>query len=99
LTISNAQKEHKEQQHYISFVTFNSTRIRNVMDRQAVDCDNKMKWTDYYPNECTPLFDAMGLSLNELKSHVDGDDVVLVTIITDGMENASREYSGWDIKK
>lgn len=40
----------------------------------------------------------MGRSLNELKNHVSDEDVVLVTIITDGYENASREYSGHDIK-
>lgn len=97
-TIRNAQKEHQEQQHLISFVTFNSARIRNVMNRQMVDSDRKIKWTDYKPNDCTPLFDAMGRSLNELRSHVSDEDVVLVTIITDGYENASREYSGRDIK-
>ena len=97
-TIRNAQKEHQEQQHYISFVTFNSARIRNVMNRQKVESDKKLKWTDYKPDDCTPLFDAMGRSLNELKHHVGDEDVVLVTIITDGYENASREYSGRDIK-
>lgn len=98
-TISNAQKEHQEQQHFISFVTFNSARIRNVMNRQRVDSDKELKWTDYKPDDCTPLFDAMGRSLNELKNNVSDEDVVLVTIITDGYENASREYSGHEIKK
>lgn len=51
------------------------------------------------PNSCTPLYDAMGESLNKLKKHVGDDDVVLVTIITDGYENASREYSGHGIKR
>ena len=97
-TIRNAQKEHKEQQHFISFVTFNSARIKSVMNRQKVESDKMLKWTDYDPNDCTPLFDAMGRSLNELKNHVSDEDVVLVTIITDGYENASREYSGRDIK-
>lgn len=97
-TIRNAQKEHKEQQHFISFVTFNSAKIKTVMNRQAVSSDKKLKWTDYNPDDCTPLFDAMGQSLNELKGHVGEEDVVLVTIITDGYENASREYSGRDIK-
>lgn len=97
-TIRNAQKEHKEQQHFISFVTFNSAKIKTVMNRQAVSSDKKLKWTDYTPDDCTPLFDAMGRSLNELKGHVGEEDVVLVTIITDGYENASREYSGRDIK-
>lgn len=98
-TIGNAQKEHQEQQHFISFVTFNSARIRNVMNRQKVESDKNLKWTDYKPEECTPLYDAMGRSLNELKNHVSDEDVVLVTIITDGYENASREYSGHDIKR
>lgn len=97
-TIRNAQKEHQDQQHFISFVTFNSAMIRNVMNLQKVVNDEKLKWTDYKPCACTPLFDAMGRSLNELKCHVTEEDVVLVTIITDGYENASREYSGHDIK-
>jgi hypothetical protein len=97
-TISTAQDEHREQQHFISFVTFNSARIRNVMDRMAVDGSRQLKWTDYKPDNCTPLFDAMGRSLTELRQHVTDEDVVLVTIITDGYENASREYSGRDIK-
>lgn len=98
-TIRNAQKEHQEQQHFISFITFNSAKIRTVFNRQTVSTDKKIKWTDYKPDDCTPLFDAMGRSLNELKKHVGDDDVVLVTIITDGYENASREYSGHDIKR
>ena len=98
-TIRNAQKEHQEQQHFITFVTFNSAKIRTVMNRKAVDSDKKLKWTDYQPDDCTPLFDAMGRSLNDLKYHVCNEDVVLVTIITDGYENASREFDGRSIKK
>lgn len=98
-TIRTAQKEHQDQQHYISFVTFNSARIRTLMNCQPVDCEKKMRWTDFKPDVCTPLYDAMGQSLNDLKNHVTEEDVVLVTIITDGMENASKEYNGRDIKK
>ena len=98
-TISNAQREHAEQQHYVSFVTFNTNGIKTVMDRKEVEAGKTLKWTDYQPDACTPLFDAMGQSINELKGHVNDEDVVLVTIITDGMENASREFCGKDIKK
>ena len=98
-TISNAQKDHQEQKQFISFVTFNSRAIRKVMDIQPVDTNKKLEWTDYHPNECTPLFDAMGKSINELKRLVNKKDVVLVTIITDGYENASRLYKGSDIKR
>ena len=98
-TIRNAQKEHQKQQYFISFVTFNSGWIRKVMDMQPVDVTKNMVWNDFRPDNCTPLFDAMGQSLNELKRYVEKEDVVLVTIITDDMENASQEYSGRDIKK
>jgi len=55
----------------------------------------------YNPETSTPLFDAMGFSINKLKNSFQGqtDYNVLVTIMTDGEENASREFSGNDIKK
>ena len=98
-SIVAAQKEHEEQEHYVSFVTFNSTRIHTVMNCQKVDVDKELIWDDFSPNSCTPLFDAMGQSVCELRNSVSKDDVVLVTIITDGMENASKEYDGKAIKK
>lgn len=98
-SIVSAQKEHEDQEHYVSFVTFNSTRIHTVMNRQKVDVDKELKWDDFSPNSCTPLFDAMGQSICELRNNVGNDDVILVTIITDGMENASKEYDGMAIKR
>ena len=46
----------------------------------------------------TALYDAMGISLNALRKKVAEDDKVLVTVVTDGYENASKEYSGKAIK-
>ena len=40
----------------------------------------------------------MGRSITELRDYADKNDVVLVTIITDGYENASHEYDGRAIK-
>ncbi len=98
-TIRTAQKEHPEQQHFITLVTFNSARIHKAMDNTPIDITRDMKWNDYSPDSCTPLFDAMGDSLCELEKYVKQEDVVLVTIITDGMENASQRYTGIDIKR
>jgi hypothetical protein len=55
----------------------------------------------YMPNASTPLFDAVGFSINKLKDAIQGqtDYNVLVTILTDGEENASKKFSGNDIKK
>ena len=98
-TIRTAQREHPEQQHFITLVTFNSARIHKAMDRMPIDVTWDLKWNDYCPDCCTPLFDAMGDSLCELENWVKPEDVVLVTIITDGMENASQHYTGVAIKR
>ena len=45
-TISAAQKEHQEQKHFISFVTFNGIAIRTIMDRLPVDNGILKKWHD-----------------------------------------------------
>ena len=43
----------------------------------------------------------MGFTLTSMRNHVRNteDSVVVVTIITDGLENASREYSGAAVRK
>ncbi len=40
----------------------------------------------------------MGNALTDIRKNVADDDVVLVTVITDGYENASHEYDGAAIK-
>ena len=44
------------------------------------------------PDSCTPLYDAIGCGIAKLRRGVTDDDQVLVTIITDGLENNSHEY-------
>ena len=53
---------------------------------------------DYPLLGCTALYDAMGTTISELQQKLSHDDRVLVTIITDGYENASRTWSGKQIK-
>lgn len=49
---------------------------------------------DYKPNSCTPLFDALGYTLTELKAIIKPKKFLgYVTIITDGYENDSHEYT------
>lgn len=97
-TIRNAQMDHEEQNHSVSLIAFDSghyNRIyNNIPSEKAVDITKDQ----YRPEGCTPLYDAMGRSINELRPHVNAGDVVLVTVITDGYENASREYNGKAIK-
>lgn len=94
--IKKAQQEYAEtQQHYISLVTFCSCSRDAVYDRVPVAEAVPLTLNQYEPCCCTPLYDAMGFALTSLRAHVkDIDDVaVVVTIITDGLENASKEYN------
>jgi uncharacterized protein YegL len=98
-SIRSAQKKHEEvQEHYVTFVSFNTEAIRTVFENRPVIEVGLIK--DYLPNACTPLYDAMGISLTKLRHQLNKEEQnqVLVTIITDGYENASHEYTGMAIK-
>ena len=100
-TIKGIEKQFPEQEHFISLVSFNG--LGNKM-LHFIDPVSKLEQIDtrrYNPDASTPLYDAMGYSMNKLRKVLEGrrDYNVLVTILTDGEENASREFSGATIKK
>lgn len=97
-TIRNSQLESKFQSHFVTLVAFDSNHYNEIYHQiPAVNAIDITK-DQYRPGGCTPLYDAIGRAINELRPSVDKDDIVLVTIITDGYENASREYNGKMIK-
>jgi len=96
-TICSAQKKHEEQEHFVSLVTFNDD-VKTVHDCVPVSEVTELTSETYQPACCTALHDAMGLSVNALRKKVADVDKVLVTVVTDGYENASKEYSGKAIK-
>jgi len=98
-TIRLTKEKYQEQNHLVSLVFFNGGGTRTVHDCAAVKSIKELKDKDYQPNYDTPLYDAMGFSLNKLKEKVKPDDKVLITILTDGLENASKEYDQQTIKK
>ena len=53
---------------------------------------------DYYVRGSTALLDAIGITINKI-SKESKDRKVIFVITTDGLENASREYSRSKIKK
>lgn len=100
--IKKAQEKFADtQDHFVSLVTFCSCETKHVFDKTPVAEARPLKMEDYQPCCCTPLYDAMGITLTAMRRHVKGieDSVVVVTIITDGMENASHEYNGKTIKE
>lgn len=100
--IKKAQKKFADtQDHFVSLVTFCSCETRHVYDKTPVAMASPLKMEDYQPCCCTPLYDAMGITLTGLHKHVQKltDALVVVTIITDGLENASHEYNGKAVKE
>lgn len=99
--IRKNQEEFPDQKNFVTIVTFEGSGMKGIkMRRDRVPIESIANFTeaDYRPGGCTPLYDAMGKTLNELAGLVHADDRVMATVITDGYENASEEYSGKTIK-
>ena len=100
--IKKAQEKYADtQEHYVSLVTFCSCAVEYVLDKVPVAEARPLTMDDFRPCCLTPLYDAMGMTLTSMRNHVSRieDAVVVVTIITDGMENASKEYTGPAVKE
>lgn len=96
-TIRAAQEKHEEHEHYATLVTFNND-VKSIYECVPVGEVKELDDTSYHPNCSTALYDAMGMSLNALRPKVAEDDKVVVTVVTDGYENASKEYTGKAVK-
>ncbi len=100
-TIKGVAKQFPEQAHYISMVAFNGLEIKDIHFAEPVEQLQQIDATQYRPDASTPLYDAMGSAILKLKNHletVDAKHNVLVSILTDGEENASKEFSAGQIK-
>lgn len=103
-TIRSAQDEFAStQSHTLTLVTFDSGSnrpdVRTMIDNKPIS--EVGKFEDYMPCGCTPLYDAMGQSLTTLHNRIkdDADATAVVTVLTDGMENSSREWTGGRLRK
>ena len=96
-TIRSAQEKHQDQEHFVTLVTFNDD-VKHVVECKPVNYVNELSDATYHPSCCTALYDAMGMSLNNLRRIVKDEDTVLVTVVTDGYENASQMYNDKQIK-
>ena len=99
--IRSAQERFKDtQEHFVSLMIFCNCETTMVYDMVPVNEVKELTSREYRPCCCTPLYDAMGISINALYNAIKDkeDATAVVTIITDGYENASKEYSGQAIK-
>jgi uncharacterized protein YegL len=99
-SIKEVELQYPEQEHFISLVSFNGRGLKVLHSMDSVSKLKEINSSQYQPNSGTPLFDAVGFSVNALNDSLKTktDYKVLVTIMTDGEENASNKFSGNDIK-
>ncbi len=100
-TMKGIEKKFPGQEHLISLVSFNSLGRKILHDCEPLSAISELDAKAYRPDSCTPLYDAIGFSIGHLQSQIAKvkEHHVLVTILTDGHENDSKEYTGAAIKK
>lgn len=85
---------------------FTTDAIRTVISGKPIAGVPELNGETYRPSFGTPLYDAIGQTIATLEKELigkekkvkNGDLVVLVTIMTDGQENESKEYNNQKIK-
>ncbi|MBR5948044.1 MAG: hypothetical protein IKZ82_05280 [Clostridia bacterium] len=99
-----AKQSKEEGEAIVSTVLFDG--VSEVLhDRVPLDKIEKMTEKDYFVRGCTALLDAIGGAVHHISNvhkYAREEDVpehTMFIITTDGMENASREYSSDKVKK
>lgn len=97
--IDEQKKSDKNGEVYVTTVMFNDSSDK-IHDRKDIKNVENITEKEYNPNGCTALLDAVGNTITELSANkeVSKNNVVFV-VITDGYENASREFKRDQIKK
>lgn len=102
LDLKRVQEEHFSSELIFSFCAFDN-ELRFSQDLMPV-AQARMDWELIFPNASTSLNDAIGESISYVKNKVgpalsEADADVIVLILTDGYENASRIYSSKAVKE
>lgn len=98
--IRSMRKKNAQQEQFVTLVAFCGCEQKVIYENTPIEMVNDITPADYEPCCMTPLYDAIGNVCTRLHTTVKGDESasVAVTIITDGYENASREFSAKAIK-
>ena len=92
------QKENTEG--VVTISLFDSQSITIGIDKVQIKDLSPLDYSFLNPRASTPLYDAIGAAIYEHSNYeVTKEDKKVLVIVTDGLENASREYSGEAIKK
>ena len=84
----------------ISITTFDSVSIDALQTAEPAKSSIELGRNTYVPRASTPLLDAIGHAVSEIdKVNLRSDEKVGLVILTDGLENASKEHTKDSIAK
>jgi len=86
----------------VSLITFNGNGIDLVYGIKDIHDVDGLDQSSYHPRAATPLLDAVGEGIKlteDYERHFTGNLDVIITILTDGHENSSKEYNRFQISK
>lgn len=92
-TVKSMQKRYPEMEQRLTLLTFDSDHTTFLLDNAPGATARSLSTSDYRPGGATPLYDAIAKGVNRVNAQAAEGDRVLVTIITDGLENCSTDYN------
>jgi hypothetical protein len=91
-------KDDQEMDARVSLTIFDSQGIDLIRDGVPAKGCAELGADEFQPRAQTPLLDAVGHGVSRLDRANEADERCILAIMTDGMENASREYTKETIK-
>lgn len=88
--IDQLSREPVDQQ--VSMAFFEST-VDVVRPFQGLGTFQKLEDGDYNPTGDTALYDALGMSIDELEQKLGREGRAVIAVVTDGQENGSMHYT------
>ncbi len=92
-TVRSMQEKYPDTEQHVTLVTFDSDHTTWHYDNAPALKTKDLDWDAYRPGGATPLYDAMGKAISKTNAQIEEGDNVLVTVITDGEENSSVEWT------
>jgi Mg-chelatase subunit ChlD len=91
-------KEDRDLEARVSLIIFDSDSIDVIRDRVPAGTCAELGANEYQPRAQTPLLDAVGHGAALLDRRKEPGERCILAIMTDGLENASREYTKETVK-
>lgn len=93
-SIRNTAQDQPDMKQFVSIFCFDSTNSKYIFQDVPIENTRDLTEEDYRPSDCTPLYDAIGYTVTQLRRLIENtSSAAVVTIITDGYENASRKWN------